>query len=185
MLVDSLRDSLYRALTTPRGDSFAPIRVQKDLARRLNTTLGSPLCSREESVKRREAARRLEELRRTAGPGGASAESATPREAAPVMVYFEKDRNVRELGRVEELLGAKGIAFTRLDVRGDEATLDFVMREARCKQDELPVVFVAGAAIGGFAALVAADVSGELQRRVLGSPGSPPASPRVTEDSNL
>jgi hypothetical protein len=168
MLVDALRDSLYRAITTPRGDSLLPIRIQKDLARRLNMTLGSPLCSREEAAKRREAARRLEQLRR----GGASAtpKAAAPREAAPVMVYFEKDRNVRELGRVEELLGAKAIPFTRLDVRGDEATLDFVMREAKCKEDELPVVFVAGTAIGGYTALVAADVSGDLERRVFGSP---------------
>lgn len=170
MLVDSLRDSLYRVITTPRGDGFAPVRIQKDLARRLNMTLGSPLCSRQESEKRREAARRLAQLRRGDGHAGGATANAAPREAAPVMVYFEKDRNVRELGRVEELLAAKSIAFTRLDVRGDEATLDFVMREAKCKEDELPVVFVAGTAIGGYAALVAADVSGELARRVSGSP---------------
>ena len=169
MLVDSLRDSLYRVITTPRGDGFAPVRIQKDLARRLNMTLGSPLCSREESMKRREAAQRLDDLPADGHASAASA-NAAPREAAPVMVYFEKDRNVRELGRVEELLAAKSIAFTRLDVRGDEATLDFVMRKANCKEDELPVVFVAGTAIGGYAALVAADVSGELARRVSGSP---------------
>ena len=168
MLVDVLRDSLYRAITTPRGDGFAPIRIQKDLARRLNATLGSPLCSREESTVRREAALRLAKLRRQ-GAASPGSKATAPREAAPVMVYFEKDRNVRELGRVEELLGAKGIVFTRLDVRGDEATLDFVMREGKCKQDELPIVFVAGTAIGGFTALVAADVSGDLERRVFGS----------------
>src|SRR5271169_5427629 len=117
MLVDRLRDSLYRAITTPRGDAFAPIRIQKDLARRLNMTLGSPLCSRDEAAKRRESARRLHDLR--SGPGDTTSKTAAVREAAPVMVYFEKDRNVRELGRVEELLGAKGIAFTKLDVRGD------------------------------------------------------------------
>ena len=168
MLVDSLRDSLYRAITTPRGDAFAPIRIQKDLARRLNMTLGSPLCSREESAKRRESALRLDQMRRS-GPGDSKSKAAVVREAAPVMVYFEKDRNVRELGRVEELLAAKGIAFTRLDVRGDEATFDFVMREAKCKEDELPIVFVAGTVIGGYTALVAADVSGDLERRVFGA----------------
>jgi|ERR1019366_7665156 hypothetical protein len=175
MLVDRLRDSLYRVITTPRGDAFAPLRIQKDLARRLNMTLGSPLCSREEGEKRREAAVRLDRLRH-GSPGDTASKSDRVREAAPVMVYFEIDRNVRELGRVEELLAAKGIAFTKLDVRGDEVTLDFVMREAKCKDDELPIVFVAGTAIGGFTALVAADVSGELERRVYGSPavqGSP------------
>ncbi len=172
MLVDALRDTLYRAITTPRGDSLLPIRLQKDLARRLNMTLGSPLCSRQESEKRREAALRLEQLRRQGGRGGSStaAKAAKPREVAPVMVYFEKDRNARELGRVEEPLGATGIPFTPLAVRGDEAALHFVMREAKCKEDELPVVFVAGTAIGGYTALVAADVSGDLERRVFGSP---------------
>jgi hypothetical protein len=168
MLVDALRDTLYRAITTPRGDSLLPIRVQKDLARRLNMTLGSPLCSREEAARRREAAQRLEQLRR--GESTHASRATKLREAAPVMVYFEKDRNVRELGRVEELLGAKGIPFTPLDVRGDEATLDFVMRKASCKEDDLPIVFVAGTAIGNYTALVAADVSGDLERRVFGSP---------------
>lgn len=96
------------------------------------------------------------------------------------MVYFERDRNARELGRIEELLGSRGIAFTKLDVRGDEVTLDFVTREARCKDDELPIVFVAGAPIGSFTALVAADVSGELAQRVFGAEASarPPVGPR-------
>jgi glutaredoxin len=84
------------------------------------------------------------------------------------MVYFEKDRNSRELARIEETLGAKGITYKLLDVTGDEPALDFVMREAHCEQDELPVVFVGGAAVGGFRELVEADVSGELQRALLG-----------------
>ena len=167
MIVDDLRDTLYRAITSPKGDGFMPIRIQKDLARRLNMTLGSPLCSRGESTKRREALTRLELLRKRGADAASS--GVAPREAAPVMVYFQKDRNVRELGRVEELLSAKSIVFTRLDVAGDEATLDFVMRESKCKEDELPIVFVAGTAIGGFADLVKADVSGDLERQVFGS----------------
>ena len=93
---------------------------------------------------------------------------ATAREAAPILVYFEKDRNVRQLTRVEELLGAKGYVWKRLDVAGDEATLDFVLREAGCERDDLPIVYVASRMIGTLDALVRADVSGELATAILG-----------------
>jgi hypothetical protein len=112
-----LRDILYRAIVTPKGDSIAPVRIPKDLARRLNTTLGRPLATKEEIARRSKARARLQELRAT-GP-----RAARPRvESAPVVVYFEEGRHVRELKRIEALLEAKAIAWTRLDVGGDEAT---------------------------------------------------------------
>jgi hypothetical protein len=135
--------------------------VPKDLARRLNVALGSPLAPRDELAKRAAARARLAELR-AEGTGA----TKLAREAAPVLVYFEKDRNARELGRIEELLASKGYAYKRLDVAGDEATIEFVMLQSRCKRDELPVVFVADRAVGGYEALVRADVSGELARLV-------------------
>jgi hypothetical protein len=160
-MLDLVRDALYRAITTPLGDSLAPVRIPKDLARRLNATFGRPLASREELARRAHARERLEELRR--GGGG---QGGTSTEAAPVLVYFEKDRNARELGRIEELLGAKGYEYKRLDVGGDEATIDFVTRKAKCEPDDLPVVFVADQPIGTYDALVRADVSGELAKLV-------------------
>ncbi len=162
-MLDQLRSLLHRAITTPRGDSVAAIRVPKDLARGLNEMLGAPLCTAEELERRRAAARRLAELR--ARP----TEVLVVREPAPVMVYFEKDRNQRELSRLEQVLAAKNIEFTKLDVTGDQATLSFVTTEAKCDRDELPVVFVAGKAIGGFRDVVAADTKGELTRAVFGS----------------
>jgi hypothetical protein len=163
-MLTRIRDALHRALVTPQGDSIAPVRISKDLARRLNATLGRPLASKDEQARRSEAAARLQSLR-TVG-------SNTPRsraEPAPVLVYFEEGRNVRELSRIEDLLGAKGIAWKRLDVGGDEATREFVMRRAECERDDLPVVFVADRAIGAYQALVGADVSGELKRLVDGA----------------
>jgi hypothetical protein len=171
-MLDAVKDALYRAITSPRGDSLAPIRLPKDLARRLNATLGSPLAPIRELAQRRDALGRLSALRDGRGKNGAAPTPAGSRdkpEAAPVMVYFEKDRGARELARIEEALGARGIPYKLLDVAGDESTLDFVMREAGCKQDELPVVFVGGEAIGNFQALVKADVSGDLHRAVYGS----------------
>jgi glutaredoxin len=157
----AIRTVLHRAITSPRGDSLAPVRIPKDLARRLNAALGSPLAPGDELAKREAARARLAELRAQGGKG-----ERLRRDAAPVLVYCEKDRNVRELGRIEELLASKGYAFKRLDVANDEATIEFVMLQAHCKRDELPVVFVADRAIGGYEALVRSDVSGEFARLV-------------------
>jgi len=166
---ESIRAALYRVITTPKGDSFPLLRIQKDVARRLNVALGSPLASAEELARRQAALNRLAALRSSKRTESIAPSPVPTRvEPAPVMVYFEKDRNTRELVRIEETLGAKGIAYQLLDVTDDEPALDFVMREAHCEKDELPVVFVGGAAVGGFRQLVEADVSGELQRALLG-----------------
>ena len=165
MLFDLVRTTLHRAITTPVGEGFAPVRIPKDLARRLNVTLGQPLCSTEQLATRRAADARLDGLRATRGQ---AKKVEAVKLAAPVMVYFEKDRNARELERVEELLKAKSIVYQRLDVAGDEATMRFVMRTAGCKEDDLPVVFVDGAAIGGYRDLVTADVSGALAKAIYG-----------------
>jgi glutaredoxin len=92
-----------------------------------------------------------------------------PREPAPVMVYLEKDRNQRLIERVRELLSSKQIPFRELDVSGDAATLAFVVREAKCEDDDLPIVFVGGTPIGGFNELMDWDVSGRLKTAVFGA----------------
>jgi hypothetical protein len=164
-MLDRVRTSLHRALTTPLGDRFLPVRVPKDLARRVNVILGEPICSAEEIERRRSGRTRLEELKKA----GANAKSApVAKIQAPVTVYFEHERNVRMLGRIKEMLDAKGIAYTLSDIAGDEVTRDFVLREARCKDDELPVVFVATTPIGPYEALVDADVSGRLAKALAG-----------------
>ncbi|MGA3120935.1 MAG: hypothetical protein ABSF69_09220 [Polyangiaceae bacterium] len=154
----SLRGALYRLLNTPRGDAIAPIRIPKDVARRINVALGQPVAPKLELIRREDARRRLVALKATAD----SSTGARP-EAPPVLVYFERDQNVRALARIEELLAARSIPWQRLDVAGDPATFDFVTRRAACDRDDLPVVFVADRPIGGYEALVRADVSGELE----------------------
>jgi glutaredoxin len=162
-MLDPIRTGLHKMITTPAGDGFIALRVPKVLARRMNMFLGSPLCSAEDLAKRRAAERRLVELR-------ASGESRPiARAPAPVMVYFEKDRNQRMLDRIVEALHAKNIAFTKLDVAGDEATMQFVTRTAHCENDDLPIVFVGSTPVGGYDALVAWDVSGELAKAVFGT----------------
>lgn len=164
-MLDIVRTSLHRIISTPLGDRFAPVRVPKDLARRVNMVLGKPICDAAELERRREARERLAVLRNAAV---ASSSASLPRAAAPVMIYFETDRNVRLLGRIKETLDSLGIAYTELDVTGDETTKNYVMREAKCKEDDLPIVFVAAAAVGGYNDLVEWDVSGRLATAVFG-----------------
>lgn len=87
------------------------------------------------------------------------------------MVYFERDRNARELTRIQEVLAAREVPYKLLDVTGDPATLSFVTRTARCEEDDLPVVFVAGDVVGTFRDLVQFDVNGGLVAAVFGSSG--------------
>ncbi len=159
-MLDPLRTGLHKIITTPAGDGFLPLRVPKVLARRVNMFFGSPLCSAEDLQKRRAAQKRLRELR------ASGTTVVLKREPAPVTVYFEKDRNQRSLDRIEEALRAKNIAFTKLDVSGDEAMMQFITRTAKCEEDDLPIVFVASTPVGGYDALVASDVSGELAKAV-------------------
>jgi hypothetical protein len=161
-MLDPIRTGLHKLITTPAGDGFAPLRVPKILARRVNMFFGMPLCSAEDLERRRAAQKRLAELRK----GGEV--RPIKRDPAPVTVYFEKDRNVRMLARIEEALQAKKIAFTKLDVAGDEATMQFITRTAQCEEDDLPIVFVASTPVGGYEQLVAWDVSGELAKAVFG-----------------
>ena len=162
-MLERLKATLHSAITTQRGDRLAALRVSKNLARRLNTTLGSPLDSAEGLETRRAARTKLTELRRT------PEKVAPTRVAVPITIYAEKGRNDRMLARAEELLTGKGYAYTVLDVTDDEATMTFVTRKASCQPEDLPVVFVGPDVLGGYAALVEADVDGSLAKAVLGA----------------
>lgn len=165
-MLDFVRISLHRAITSTSGDALLPIPLPRDVARRVNALLGEPLCSEGELARRRTAAARLEQLKKAA-PGASGLPKSSERPlAAPVVVYFEGDRNARLLGRIQETLDARNMPFSLMDVAGDQATMAFVLREARCKEDDLPVVFVAGTAVGGWNELVDWDVSGKLAKAV-------------------
>ncbi len=144
-MLDLVRTSLHRVLRNV------------DLAQRMNAMLGEPLCSKEELKRRRDARARLAELRRSGRKP-----TKLAREQAPVQIYHEGERNTRMLGRIKETLDAQGIRYTLLDVAGDQATMEFVKLQAKCKEDELPVVFVGGVAVGGYNELVDWQVSGKL-----------------------
>ncbi len=163
-MLDTLRTRLHGAITSPMGDGLLPVRVTKDLARRANFVFGLPLCSTEELAKRKAAAEKLQNIRKNGSISNRPTEKQ--KVLAPVTLYFEANRNTRELLRIEELLQAKNIQFQKRDLAGDEATMVFVTRTAKCKEDDLPVLFVADDVIGNYAAIVAADVSGELAKKI-------------------
>jgi glutaredoxin len=168
VMFDLVRTSIHRAITTPVGDAFLPVRLPKDLARRFNSLLGDPICSKEELERRRAGQAKLEELKKNGGRSKSGAVEIVEAVQAPMMVYFEKDRNARMFGRMQEMLDAKRIKYTLLDVTTDATTKNFVLREAKCKDDDLPIVFVSSTPIGGYNELVDWDVSGRLAKALAG-----------------
>src|SRR5690242_3264338 len=120
-MLDKIRTTLHEAIQSRRDDELAAVRLPKLFARRLNLVLGSPLCTAADLEKRRAAVAKLATLK-------GAAPTTFARAAAPVIVYFEKDRNQRMKDRVEELLKSRGVAYQSLDVAGDEAAMAFVTR---------------------------------------------------------
>lgn len=151
----------YDKLVAPRRDGPALGRHLRNLASIANELLGRPLRPAEET------AAAVEPAAAPAAPPKPRVRAKTPTtRRAPVLVYFD-GKDHRSLAKVEELLKARGFAYQVLDVSADEAELSWVTTTA--KTNELPLVFIAGAPVGGLQALVQADVSGELSRLVAGS----------------
>lgn len=82
------------------------------------------------------------------------------------MLYFDgKDHRTKK--KIEELLNGKNIPFKLLDVTDDEATRSWAITAA--KQDEFPLLFIAGEPVGGLHEVTQLDVNGGLARRVFGA----------------
>jgi hypothetical protein len=157
----------YDKLVAPRRDAKPVARHLRNLAAIANEILGRPLRPANESGGDRDsvAATPVTPVRqRAATPAGKP--PSTRR--APVLVYFD-GKDHRTLARVEDLLKGRGYAYRVLDVSADEAELSWATTTA--KTNELPLVFIGGAPVGGWDALLRADVSGELARLVTTSSG--------------
>jgi hypothetical protein len=151
----------YDRLVAPRREGPPAARHLRNLASIANELLGRPLRPVDEAV----AAAEPESVAPPSKPQPPAAprvRGKTPvARRAPVLVYFD-GKDHRTLARVEALLKARGFGYQVLDVSADEAELSWVTTTA--KSTELPLVFIAGAPVGGYQALVQADVSGELSR---------------------
>jgi hypothetical protein len=155
----------YDKLVAPRRDARPVARHLRNLASIANELLGRPLRPANESGGEGGPVATTPVTpveRKAAAPSG----KAPSTRRAPVLVYFD-GKDHRTLARVEDLLKARGYAYQVLDVSADEAELSWATTTA--KTTELPLVFVAGAPVGGWDALLRADVSGELARLVSAS----------------
>ena len=149
-LTGTLRELAHRKLQAT-GNEHPLVQKALELANTVNDILGKPIHGAEEGP--------------AASVQTASQAAAKVREQAPVLVYFDgKDHRTKT--KVEELLRGHGIVFQIQDVTNDEAERSWIITAA--KQEEFPIVVIAGTPVGGFAELTQLDVQGELKRRVFG-----------------
>jgi glutaredoxin-related protein len=135
-----------------------------DAAKRANVALGRPLANADELADRRAFAHRSSAnapMPKTAAP----APAATP-EVAPVIVYH-MDKTRRDAQKLVDMLNAEGIPHQVSNIQEDPAAQMAVRRDS--KGFRLPVVFVAGEAIGGRAELSNLIASGDLKKTVFGA----------------
>ena len=132
-----------------------------DLARKANEALGRPLADEAELADRRA----FESRTPTSTPTSAPAAPKPQTDVAPVIVYH-MDKTRRDAVKLTELLEGAGIPHQVSNIQEDPAAQMAVRRDS--KGFRLPVVFVAGDAIGGRAELVNLINSGELKKKVFG-----------------
>jgi glutaredoxin len=149
--LDRIRADAHRAIDKLPGKLG-------DVARRANTALGRPLADAAEL-----ADRRAFEARATAPANPAAPRAA--REAAPVIIYH-MDKTRRDAARLAEVLDGAGIPYKVMNIQEDPAAQAAIRRDS--KGFRLPVVFIAGEAIGGRAELTNLAASGDLSRKVFG-----------------
>jgi len=151
--LDKLRAEAHRAIDKLPGRAG-------EIARKANEAFGRPLADEGEIADRRA----FESRGAAASPPAATAAGA-PREAAPVIVYH-MDKTRRDAQKLTDMLEAEGIPYKASNIQEDAAAQMAVRRDS--KGFRLPVVFIAGEAIGGRAELTNLATSGELKKRVFG-----------------
>lgn len=132
-----------------------------ELARKANDALGRPLADADELADRRAFAARGDE-------GAVSSKPAAPRAAAdvaPVIVYH-MDKTRRDATKLTDMLDAEKVPYQVSNIQEDPAAQAAVRRDSNGFR--LPVVFIAGEAIGGRAELSNLIASGELKKKLAG-----------------
>lgn len=155
-LLDRLRTAGWNAIAHGDGSLAAA-------ARKVNDSLGRPLASADELADRQAFAQGYGVAR----PGAATPATPARVEAAPVVVYYFKEKQARDVPRLTEVLDSAGVPYKVVDLEGDEATQAAVRRDARGRGG--PLCFIAGECVGGRAELVNLAGSGELKKKVFGT----------------
>lgn len=151
--LDSLRAGAHRAIDKLPGKAG-------EFARKANAVLGRPLADEAEL-----ADRRAFEARAAVAPAATPPKRETSREAAPVVVYH-MDKTRRDAAKLTEILDGAGIPYKVMNIQEDPAAQMAVRRDS--KGFRLPLVFIAGEAIGGRSELTNLATSGELKKKVFG-----------------
>jgi glutaredoxin-related protein len=128
-----------------------------EAARRANVALGRPLADADELADRRAFADRTSA--NAPMPPGDKAK----RETAPVIVYH-MDKTRRDAQKLVDMLEAEKVPYQVSNIQEDPAAQAAVRRDS--KGFRLPVVFIAGEAVGGRAELSNLIASGELKKKV-------------------
>ncbi len=131
------------------------------LARKANDALGKPLADEHELEDRRAFAQHGATVTTASAPA-----PAARTDVAPVIVYH-MDKTRRDATKLTDMLDAEKIPYKVSNIQEDPAAQMAVRRDS--KGFRLPVVFIAGDAIGGRAELANLLSSGELKKRVFGT----------------
>jgi glutaredoxin len=129
---------------------------------KVNDALGRPLAPSDELADRRA----FETGQQHKAVPAVTKAAVTNVVAAPVIVYY-MDKQKRDVVPVEQILGEQKIAYQLLNIEGDAAAQYAVRRDS--KGFRLPVVFIAGEALGGKIELINAIATGNLKRLVYGA----------------
>jgi len=133
-----------------------------EAARRANQALGKPLADADELADRRAFSERVSANAPMPRPAQ-QAEPAGTRDVAPVIVYH-MDKTRRDAQKLVDMLDAEGIPHQVSNIQEDPAAQAAVRRDS--KGFRLPVVFIAGEAVGGRAELANLIAGGELKKKV-------------------
>jgi glutaredoxin len=134
-----------------------------ELARKANEALGRPLADENELEDRRAFATTAGSA--TVTQGSKAVVPATNASVAPVIVYH-MDKTRRDATKLTDMLDAEKIPYKLSNIQEDPAAQMAVRRDS--KGYRLPVVFIAGDAIGGRAELSNLISTGELKKKVFG-----------------
>ena len=155
-LTDRLRAKAHAAMDKLPGKAG-------ELARKANEALGRPLADENELEDRRAVASKVGSA--TVTSGSKTVVPATSGSVAPVIVYH-MDKTRRDATKLTDMLEAEKIPYKVSNIQEDPAAQVAVRRDS--KGYRLPVVFIAGDAIGGRAELSNLISTGELKKKVFG-----------------
>jgi hypothetical protein len=132
-----------------------------ELARKANEALGRPLANEQELEDRRSFVQKTGSAPAVPKP----AAPATNGAVAPVIVYH-MDKTRRDATKLTDMLDAEKIPYKVSNIQEDPAAQMAVRRDSNGYR--LPLVFIAGDAIGGRAELSNLITTGELKKKVFG-----------------